>query len=237
MIVDKTRVFGCDTSHWTGIVNWNVARQQGMTFMIAKALDGISVTRYFVENYEGAKKAGIFTGMYTWMYDGSVYKTADQAKAYADMWRKYPTDLPPTVDFEWSRPVNPDKNDLWDFVKRFEDATGVKPMIYTAPSYWITYGSADVVWNQYDLWMANYGVSVPMAVKPWNGAYKLWQFTDRADGKQFGYPAGGEAMADMNYFNGDKEAFMRWIKKSPAVVEPTLEEKVAKLWAAHPEVR
>lgn len=234
--VDKSRVFGVDTSHWTGVVDWQRAKQSGMMFMIAKALDGISATRYFVENYEGAKKAGLYTGMYAWMYDSSLYKTAAQVKAFADLWKKYPTDLPPTVDFEWSRPVNPDRSDLRDFVVGFEDATGVKPMIYTAPSYWTTYGSAEVSWAEYDLWIANYQVSRPMAVKPWNGAYKLWQFTDRADGAQFGYPEGGEAMADVNYFNGDKEAFLKWIGRLPVEPEPALEEKVARLWSAHPEV-
>lgn len=214
MTVDKTRVFGCDTSHWTGIVDWNIARQAGMTFMIAKAMDGVTPTRYFVENYEGAKKAGIFTGMYSWLYDNTILSTTAQARAYADFYLKYPTDLPPTIDFEWTKPVNPDAlTDLYAFLVKFEEYTGVKCMIYTAPAYWAQYGNNSAFFANYPLWIANYGVTKPSVPLPWT-KYTLWQYTDREDGKLFGYPIDGEAMADMNYFNGTKEEFLSWIGKT-----------------------
>jgi len=225
-MVDKTKVFGCDTSHWTGIVDWNVAKQQGMTFMIAKAMDGVNPTKYFVENYEGAKKAGIFTGMYSWLYDNSILSTQAQARAYADLYLKYPTDLPPTIDFEWTKPTNPDWNDLYDFLVRFEQYTGVKCMIYTAPSYWNQYGSTSTFYKSYPLWLANYGVTSPSLVNPWGNEYKLWQFTDREDGKMFGYPTTGEAMADMNYFNGSMEQFLAWIGNEVSVPEVPVEPEV-----------
>ncbi len=43
---------------------------------------------------------------------------------------------------------------------------------------------------------------------------------------------------DMNWFNGTEVELRQWAGLQPPVPipEPTLEEKVAKLWAAHPEL-
>lgn len=219
--VDESKIYGCDTSHWTGIVNWNIAKDRGMTFTIGKAMDGINKTSFFVENYEGAKKAGIYTGMYSWLYKNTYVSTTAQAKAYADMYKNYPTDLPPTIDFEWSAGGNPTADvDLYNFLARFEDITGVRCMVYTAPGYWIPYGSTKPYYKNFPLWIAQYKINKPDSLSPWGTDYKIWQFTDRADGRRYGYPAGGEAMADMNYFNGTKEDFLNFVGHGGIIVPP-----------------
>lgn len=38
--VDESKVYGCDTSHWSGIVDFNVAKSRNMAFTIGKAVDG-----------------------------------------------------------------------------------------------------------------------------------------------------------------------------------------------------
>lgn len=242
--VDKSRVFGVDTSHWSGVVDWSKAKSAGVTFMIGKAVDGASgPVRFFTENYEGAKKAGIYTGAYAWLYDSNVISIASQVAAMAKIVKEFPCELPPTIDFEWTRPVNPDKGDLYEYLVQFEDKTGIKPMIYTAPSYWLTYGDKGSFWSKYDLWIANYGVTEPMAVTPWGSNWRLWQFSDRVASAEFGYPRDGEQSADVNYFNGTNEAFLKWIGRTEhsdvvtVADELSLEEKVSKLWEAHPELK
>lgn len=242
-VVDKRRVFGVDTSHWSGVVNWEKAKAAGVIFMIAKAVDGASgPVRYFAENVSGAKKAGIYTGAYAWLYDSKVVSIAAQVAAMVKIVKEYGCELPPVIDFEWTKPVNPDKGDLYEWLTRFEGETGMKAMIYTAPSYWQTYGDPGAWWKQHDLWIANYGVVAPMSVPPWGSGWKLWQFSDKVASKEFGYPGSGESSADVNYFNGTREEFLRWIGRlgTPVVgQEPdelSTEEKVAKLWTAHKEL-
>lgn len=238
--VDKNRVFGLDTSHWSGVIDWHKAKAAGVTFMIAKAVDGAyGPVRYFVENINGAKKAGIYTGAYAWLYDSNVIPIAKQVEAMAKILETCECELPPTIDFEWTKPVNPDKGDLYEYLIQFERRTGKKPMIYTAPSYWMTYGDPGAFWDRYDLWIANYGVTEPMRVAPWGNKWILWQFSDKVSSAEFGYPKGGESSADVNYFNGDNAAFLKWIGRLGEVTEPaelSLDEKVARLWAAHPEL-
>ncbi len=223
--VDNTKVFGCDTSHWSGVLDWNIAKSTGMAFTIGKAMDGVTPTKYFVENYEGAKKVGILTGMYSWLYKSTFLSTALQAKSYADLYKKYPTDLPPTIDFEWSYGGNPNAAvDLYDFLIRFEDLTGKKCMVYTAWGYWQQYGSTNAFYAKYPLWVAQYKVTQPNKFAPWNGDYKLFQFTDRAQGSLYGYQSGGETGADMNYFNGSMEDLYVFCGKIPNLnPEPTPE--------------
>lgn len=234
--VDKTRVFGLDTSHWSGVIDWNKAKAAGVTFMIAKAVDGgYGPVRYFEENIAGAKKAGIYTGAYAWLYDSNVVPIAKQVEAMAKIVEESGCELPPTIDFEWTKPINPDKGDLYEYLIQFERRTGKKAMIYTAPSYWLTYGDAGAFWSKYDLWIANYGVVNPMAVKPWGANWRLWQFSDRIASAEFGYPRDGESSADVNYFNGTNEEFLRWVGRLPEGngEEPSLEEKVEILWRAY----
>lgn len=217
---DPSKVLGIDTSHWTGVVDWNVAKAAGVKFAIIKAMDGITPTKYFVENYKGAKAAGIAVGAYSWLYSAAVLSPGRQARAYADLLRQYPCELPPTVDFEWTASGNPTWDDLWGFVSPLEQIMLVKPMIYTAYGYWRQYGSTNSIWAGYPLWTAQYGVTTPTSYAPWNGKHTIWQFTDRGEGVKYGFPATGEKMADLNYFNGTIEEFYTWIGKTPPVVVP-----------------
>jgi len=205
--VDTTRVFGCDTSHWSNVLDWNMAKLSGMSFTVGKAMDGITgPTKYFIDNYNGAKKVGILTGCYSWLYKNTVLSTKQQAIAYANLYKQFPTDLPPTIDFEWTSSGNPTASvDLYDFLIRFEELTGRKCMVYSAYGYWREFGSTSSFYAKYPLWTAQYGISKPTSYAPWNENYSIFQFTDRAQGSLFGYPTSGESMADMNYFNGSKE--------------------------------
>jgi GH25 family lysozyme M1 (1,4-beta-N-acetylmuramidase) len=75
--------------------------------------------------------------------------------------------------------------------------------------------------KQYALWIANYGVSKPMIPAPWkDGEWLLWQYTDKGDGLQYGVET---LNVDMNYFNGDENAFNKrfGLTGSPEPEPPT----------------
>lgn len=220
--VDSNKVLIIDTSHWTGLVNFDIAKSNGVKGVIIKAMDGIIPTKWFIENYAGAKKAGLLVGAYTWLYKSSILSAGRQARAFTDLIKQYPCDLPDTVDFEkhpsGNSVLHPDINDLYGFVIPYEDITGKKPMIYSGPYFWKSNGSPNSFWNKYDLWIANYGVANPMSVAPWNNNYKLWQFSDRIDGAKYG--STGEKMLDGNYFNGTIEELYTWAGISTAPAPP-----------------
>lgn len=51
---DPTFVLGIDTSHWTGVVDWEAAKANGIRFVIIKMLDGKDHVRFSEQNYKGA---------------------------------------------------------------------------------------------------------------------------------------------------------------------------------------
>ena len=108
---DPARVSGLSTSHWTGVVDWQVAKANGIHFAIIKAKHGLNTARFFKENYRGAKDAGILVGAYAWLVHPSIASSGGQARTFADFLRDFPVDLPPFVDFEWNKGPKKDNPD------------------------------------------------------------------------------------------------------------------------------
>jgi lysozyme len=208
---DPALVLGIDTSHWTGIVDWQAAKAGGIRFAIVKALDGIDAVRYSEENYRGAKDAGILIGAYSWLRKAVEVSNGGQARAYLAWLKDHPCDIRPAVDFEWSpagKKFNVDTGDLWGFSQPFESGYGKKPMIYTAPGYWSQFGTTDPKWAEYPLWQAQYAKQ-PQIMPPWAG-WKFWQFTATGDGSKYGVPATGEKAVDLSYWCGTLEELNKW---------------------------
>lgn len=214
---DKT--LGIDVSHWQGTMNWSMAKSKNVMWAIAKATDFIAgTTRGFVdskviENYKGMKYNGIITGGYCWLQP-KVDPTL-QARFYLDnFYNKYPTDLPPVLDFEDSA-VNSWSDMLWraqvwlDYV---ENATGRIPILYTSPGYMGHFDSKKTGFlSRNPLWLAHYiQRTYPSVPYPWS-TYFAWQYTDKGEfpyyvhkgtvfyGKEYG---AGSSRLDMNWYNG-----------------------------------
>jgi len=222
---DPSRVLGLSTSHWTGQVDWVKAKANGIQFAIIKAAHGTNVNiRWFKENYRGAKDAGVLVGAYAWLTKPTVMSSAGgQARKFATLLRDYPTDLPGIVDFEWNAYTNnrydpkrnPTASDLWGWVKPFEDATGSRPMVYTAPGYWGEYGSISQVWADYPLWQAEYD-PLTVNIKPW-GKWDFWQWTEKGRGEDYGVPRDGEIACELNYWRGSLDELYAFCGKTPPV--------------------
>ncbi len=209
---DPTFVLGIDTSHYTKVVNWQIAKENGIRFVIIKFMDGKYRTQYAEENYKGAKDAGILVGSYQWLRKATEVSPGGQAREYLAMLADHPCDIRPAVDFEWSpngKAYNVDTGELWGFTQPFEAGYGKKPMIYTAWGYWDEFGSPASMWADYPLWTAQYRVKQPKLFGPWT-QWKFWQWTATGEGARYGVPSDGEKAVDLNYWCGTLEDLQKW---------------------------
>lgn len=237
-----TNAFGIDTSHWDGKVNWQTAKQAGVSFGIFKLTDfyrdqPIGFTDSQAGNsWQGLKDNAIVSGAYCWLQpkqDPTV-----QAKYFLEAWKKYPTDMPPILDFE-DRNVISWNDMLWrgkTWLEYIEAQTGKVPIIYTSSGYINNFDKVKRSYlAKYPLWLAQYTwMQLPPSVPyPWT-KWLMWQYSDQVNGKQYGSES---ATVDANYFAGS-EADMRAYFGVGQVVpdEPSDAEKLAKLWDAHEEL-
>jgi lysozyme len=208
-------------------LDWEKAKQAGIKFAIIKAMNGVYESKFWKENWEGAKAVGILRGAYQWLYPASVVSPGSQARKYWELMQADPGELPLTVDFEWTNPKNPDASDLYGIVKPLDDLSGRKTMIYTAPGYWNQYGSQSPFWAEHPLWQAQYRVLAPQPMPPF-GNWKFHQFTANGDGFFYGFPVTGERACTLNYWCGSEDELRKWAGVAP-VVEPPVEPPVVGL--------
>jgi lysozyme len=143
-------------------------------------------------------------------------------------------DMPPVVDLEWDCKVEKgkvalDKSgrciDQWvgtkpaeisakveRFSKIIEEALGVRPVIYTAASWWNEIGLTTEI-SGYTLWIADYTKSAQRVGKPrtpQGQQFTIWQFTDNSKVHAKCEPthaAKRDQCNDANVFLGDKKQF------------------------------
>jgi len=224
---DPNRVFGMDISHWAGgPVNFRVAKENGCQFVFIKATNNGYEVDWFRENWELARLAGVPRGAYAWLYPSRIKSANTQANQLYELLEELGHgELPPVVDFEktWYdyEPANPDAKDLWGFLETYWRVSGVKPIIYTGPSYWDEHGTKETHWAEYMLWIANYDKDTPTVPLPWgsvgNPRWTFWQWTERGKGTDFGVDKYRKRAVDLNYFNGSISEFERVFESPPTI--------------------
>jgi len=223
---------GVDVSKWNGHINWSVMKAKGVKFAIMKGTDigsdthvGFLDTR-IDEYYHGAKENGILNSSYCWLDPGAdpVY----QAKYYLDKcYSKYPTDLPPALDFEDGNVIT--WNDmLWKaqvWLETVEKETGRKPLVYTGWGYMAHFDKNKAGFlSRYPLWTAHYVAREYPTFSPVWEDWIIWQYSSsghypwyiRKDplggsGKEYGCDS---YSLDMNWFKGDYNKLLEFCETS-----------------------
>ena len=92
-------VRGVDVSHYQGEIDWGTLADQKIQFAYLKATEGSSyLDPYFLENWKGAKEAGLKYGAYHFFsYDGSGSQQAEHYIASVPMGGA----LPPVIDLKF----------------------------------------------------------------------------------------------------------------------------------------
>jgi GH25 family lysozyme M1 (1,4-beta-N-acetylmuramidase) len=202
---------GIDVSHWQGTIDWGKVAGAGKTFAILKATDGLAnadgslyVDPTYATNHAQAKAAGLWTGAYHFARPskeaGDAIREADHFAARINLGSG---DLIPALDLEVSGNLSVAALQSWvsTFLGEVTVKVGMRPMIYTSPSFWKTYmgdsrALADAGYKT--LWIAHWGVSAPtVPAQNWGGrGWTFWQYT--SDGTVPGI--GGRV--DLDRFNG-----------------------------------
>jgi GH25 family lysozyme M1 (1,4-beta-N-acetylmuramidase) len=193
-------VEGVDVYQGDSPIVWSTVQASGRVFAFSKASQGNYNTQSnFATNWATLKSLGMIRGAYHY-FDATIDGTlqaqwylmqVNQAGGFA------PGDLPPVLDLEC--PVSTVQNSpgnmclgngssgweatatviqrTWDWLHAVEAATGVKPIIYSYPTWFATFGFTDPTLTEYPLWIADPNsptcASVPA---PWTAAV-FWQYS------------------------------------------------------------
>jgi lysozyme len=208
-------ILGTDISKWQDDfttpqeINFNVMKSAGAQFVFIKASQAKFTDKLFLNSWSDAK--GIIPrGAYHYL-DYSI-PAIQQAIYFCSVIKDDPGELPPVVDFECRTNVPAGTTgELWNFVIYVEEHTGRVPIIYTGPYYWYEFGSKNIGWKKYPLWIANYQVVKPLIPAPWTD-FLFWQYTNKGNGLQYGVES---KQIDLNWFNGTNNDLMTFCGSTP----------------------
>jgi lysozyme len=175
---------GIDVSHWQGQIGWNHVAADGVSFAIAKATEGrIYQDDQYARNKERAEANGVaFTAYHFASPDRTANDANLEADNFVDTANLGPGNLRPVLDLEKHGGLGARKLRKWvkAWLARVEQRLGVKPIIYTSPSFWHD-RMGNSQWfadHGYALWIAHWHVATPrVPAKNWGGqGWTIWQY-------------------------------------------------------------
>jgi lysozyme len=195
---------GIDVSHWQGQITWADVAADGVDFAIAKATEGrIYQDDQYARNKKRAEANGVaFTAYHFASPDKTANDAILEADNFVDTADLGPGNLRPVLDLEKNGGLGIRKLRKWvkAWLARVEARLGVKPIIYTSPSFWHD-RMGNSRWfadNGYALWIAHWHVATPrVPAKNWGGrGWTIWQYDN------CGSVEGIDGCVDLDRFNG-----------------------------------
>lgn len=172
--------YGIDVSDWQGIIDWAAVANDGIKFAIIKAVgtkagEGIYISDYWENNYQGAKNNGIKVGAYLYTY---AFNEAEADEELTYLFRALEGkafEYPIYIDVEDSSLYqNCTVEEITNTVKYLCAKIAKKgyfPAIYTYSHFAKTYLDMNAL-AEYDLWIADYTGYVT-----YQGDYDMWQYS------------------------------------------------------------
>ncbi|MBL8046389.1 MAG: hypothetical protein JNL09_07610, partial [Anaerolineales bacterium] len=230
---------GIDISRYQPNVDWVKVRAAGIEYAVPKASQSNFMDPKFKEHYAGARSVGILRSAYHFLVpemDGPK-----QAAAYLKALGDDLPELPCVLDIE-AKTDNLFKlaNIAQQWLDIVEQATGKRPIIYTAAWYWNAGIQNVAKWaGNYPLWVAAYPVKdgfpsvpdlmagkyKPLLPKSWAN-WTLWQYSER--GRVDGITVDKRpSNVDLNVFPGTIQDLLNWagasappVTRAPEPVAP-----------------
>lgn len=195
---------GLDVSALDGIVDWQRIKNAGNSFAYVRAVYGTTADTSLVRNVEGAREAGLATGVYHFLRATRDYQQQiDLLLESLETAKVGPGDLPPAIDVEdnphFDGPWNPANNDsyltaLSSWIDAVRAKTGAQPVLYTRAGFWAVLGNP-TAFSACPLWVASYEEAVPKLPATWQ-RYSFWQHSEH------GVVDGITGDVDLNQFAG-----------------------------------
>lgn len=199
-----------NTRQW---IDWNAVKASGVQFAFIRAAGrgyGSAGNFYndstFVQNYEGAKAAGLKVGVYILSQATTEAEAVQEANYVINKIRQnnMTIDLQVVMDYEFVNGVNPGrltnaiitnqmpKSQVTDICMAFCNAVasnGYRPMLYADKNMLSKYLNGNTIAKKYPVWLAQYNSEVTYA-----GAYSYWQYSSS------GSVPGIQGSVDLDYY-------------------------------------
>jgi lysozyme len=204
---------GIDVSDWQGEIDWDAAREAGVSFTFIKATEGGDhLDPKFLDNWHAAGRAGIARGAYHF-----VYWCRPAHEQALRIMLNVPADsdaLPPVLDVEWNShsktcPGRVARDTALAKIKIMLDAmeahTGKRPIIYTDPKFHREILEGE--FTDYHFWLRSVAAKPDVIYR--ERSWSFWQFTTT------GSVPGVKGHVDRNSFNGtrsDWERVLKWLQ-------------------------
>lgn len=192
---------GVDVSVWQYDIDWEKVKRQGIDYAFIRVgysgLDSpfsINQDRYFEQNYQKAREAGLMVGVYYYSTATSLTEAQKEAKFVLDVLNNRELDLPVVYDFElqtggrlyksyynWdasSRKAKAASNSL-TFLNYIEKNSGYRSMFYSYRAITSPYMNPGgnkidmgLIEQKYPVWLAQYSSD-----NSYERPYEYWQYT------------------------------------------------------------
>lgn len=223
----KGNAQGIDVSHHQGNIDFKKVSADGISFVFIKATQGRSFrSKTFLKFVKDAKAAGLMIGAYHYVDDSATtpelarQEAANFVSAIKDAGGASTFDLPPVMDYE-SNKSGLRKTAVTAVAKAFleevERLTGVRPIVYTYPSFIGNFSGL----SGYPLWIARYhAAKAPSDASGWS-RWDFWQYSDGQYGGTL--PSGTRKVSgiagpvDLNEYNGTANELRTRFTKQAAV--------------------
>lgn len=207
--VHRMPIHGIDVSHWQGDIDWYQVRRAGTRFAFIKATEGaLHLDRKFRENWEGARRAGIPTGAYHFVF--WCRDAAEQAAWFIENVPRERDALPPVLDVEWNNhsrlcrrrvPRDEALQKIRIMLAMMEAHYGQIPIIYTDINF-----HRDVLEGEHfdnPFWLRS--VAAEPRERYRDRRYTFWQWT------QTGTVPGIRGEVDRNVFYGSEREWAQFL--------------------------
>jgi lysozyme len=208
---ERYGVHGIDASRWQGVIDWNTARANGVSFAFLKATEGGDIIDpAFAAYWSGAGRAGVPRAAYHFFY--FCRPALEQARWFIRNVPRTKGALPPVLDMEWNahsptcrkRPNAAHvRNEARIFMDALERHYGQRPIVYTTVDFFADNAMGKLAGTEF--WLRSVA-GHPSTVYP-GVDWTFWQYTGT------GLAPGINGKVDLNVFAGSVADWRGWLAR------------------------